>query len=283
MRDGRIHLPPGTRTKRNGAAMIPPALEAELCDYLASRGSPAVDAPLFVSPEGEWPRRLHFSRLFNRALVLAAVRAAWPGPDCPEAKEADPFAVAYLIHAGRLAGFGGPRPSNAEKLARRERQARVTRAVAAKVSPAVVRWLEGRDMYSLRKTHVSWARRLVNPDSVKAQVGHVPGDVEERHYLDPHFVDARESSQAVWDVLTGARGLDGRQLAAREPEGLALVAGREHSQRVDYSLDYGQKTVRRTASDNRMATAQAIVAKGGYGSGRCWDRTSGLLLVRQAL
>jgi len=62
-------------------------------------------------------------------------------------------------------------------------------------------------MYALRKTHISWARRLVNADSVKLQVGHAPQDIEERHYLD--LVDAKKSSQAVWDVLTGSRTLDG--------------------------------------------------------------------------
>jgi len=44
---------------------------------------------------------------------------------------------------------------------------------------------------------------LVNFDSVRVQVGRAPRDTDERHYVD--MVDAKLSSQAVWDVLTGAR------------------------------------------------------------------------------
>ncbi len=67
------------------------------------------------------------------------------------------------------------------------------------------RWLIGRDKYCLRITHISWARRLVSPDSVREQVGHAGRDVEERHYLD--LVDPHESSEAVWEVLTEKRTL----------------------------------------------------------------------------
>ena len=72
----------------------------------------------------------------------------------------------------------------------------------------VARFCENQDMYALRKTHISWARRLVNADSVKLQVGHAPQDVEERHYLD--LVDARESAQAVGDMLTAKALAKGR-------------------------------------------------------------------------
>ena len=77
------------------------------------------------------------------------------------------------------------------------------------------------DLYALRKTHISWARRLrVNPDSVKVQVGHGPRDIEERHYLD--LVDAQASSQAVWDLLTGERTLDARNV---EPARASIAVG----------------------------------------------------------
>jgi hypothetical protein len=69
------------------------------------------------------------------------------------------------------------------------------------LSPIVLRW---RAKGKLAK-HPERARRLVDPDSVKLQVGHAPQDVEERHYLD--LVDARESAEAVRDVLTGRRSL----------------------------------------------------------------------------
>ena len=79
--------------------------------------------------------------------------------------------------------------------------------MAKRIGSDEARLLKGLDLYALRKTHISWARRLrVNPDSVKAQVGHGPRDIEERHYL--NLVDAQASTQAVWDVLTGTRNLN---------------------------------------------------------------------------
>ena len=82
------------------------------------------------------------------------------------------------------------------------------------------RLLDGRDLYALRKTHVSWARRLVNPDSVRVQVGHAPQDIEERHYSDARLVDARASAEAVWRTLAGEAVRDSRPR-------LALAAGGE--------------------------------------------------------
>ena len=73
--------------------------------------------------------------------------------------------------------------------------------MAIELGPFVAARLKGRDMYTMRKTHVSWARQLVNHDCVMAQVGHAPSDTEERAYLD--LVDASVSSQAVYDVLVG--------------------------------------------------------------------------------
>lgn len=67
--------------------------------------------------------------------------------------------------------------------------------VAKMIREDVWEFMRGRDMYALRKTHISFARRLVNHDAVKLQVGHAPRDTEERHYLD--LVDPRESAQAV--------------------------------------------------------------------------------------
>lgn len=74
----------------------------------------------------------------------------------------------------------------------------------------------GRDMYCLRITHISWARRLVSPDSVRVQVGHAGRDVEERHYLD--LVDPHEASHAVWEVLNGTRDLTRRRAKYLEAE-----------------------------------------------------------------
>ena len=88
-------------------------------------------------------------------------------------------------------------------------------------------------MYALRKTHISWARCLVNPDSVKVQVGHAPRDTQERHYLDLKLVDVRQAAQAVWNVLTGQRSLPGEH--HREPP-LRLAVGAENVRRDPAAL-----------------------------------------------
>ncbi len=65
--------------------------------------------------------------------------------------------------------------------------------VAAEISPRVSRLMERVTLYSLKHTHLTWARRLVNHDSVRVQMGRAARDVDERHYLDLALVDARES------------------------------------------------------------------------------------------
>ena len=116
-------------------------------------------------------------------------------------------------------------------------------------------------MYALRSTHVSWARRLTNPDSVKLQVGHSPQDIEERHYLD--LVDARESSRAVWDVLTRARTLDGK---SRKAIPLALAAGAENFQELDYPVDYERPSGRKTSNQPAKSSSQV-----GNGASICMN------------
>ena len=233
---GRIVLPPGNGKKRNGMATIPTEFEAELRRYFTVRGNPDDDAPLLVSAEGMRLILRNASRDFRRALILSAVRRLWPQRENLD-DATNPLNVAELIFSGRHRGFDGAPPKDPEKIAKRNRQTESTETIARKIGAAVSRWLEGRDMYALRSTHVSWARRLTNADSVKLQVGHAPQDVEERHYLD--LVDARESSRAVWDVLTRARTLDGK---TRKTIPLALAAGAENFQEVDYERPNGQKT-----------------------------------------
>lgn len=176
-----------------------------------------------ASPQGSGGDRRNYRREFQKAATLAAVRRFWPKDDAL-AHEAEPVSVAALIFGGRQRGFDGAPPKDPKKLARRARHVQVTEAVAARIGPDVARFCDGHDMYCLRKTHISWARRLVNADGVRSQVGHAPQDIEERHYLD--LVDGRESAQAVWDVLTGARSLSGERIEAK-PEALALAAGAE--------------------------------------------------------
>lgn len=63
-------------------------------------------------------------------------------------------------------------------------------------------------MYALRHTHITWARKFIPYDAVRAQVGHAGRDIEEIHYNDESFVDAAASSSVVWEVLTGAKSLE---------------------------------------------------------------------------
>ena len=106
-------------------------------------------------------------------------------------------------------------------MAKRRGKIQAIHAAAERIGSEVARLVKGLDLYALRKTHISWARRLsVNPDSVKVQVGHGPRDIEERHYLD--LVDAQASSQAVWDLLTGERTLDARTV---EPARASIAVG----------------------------------------------------------
>lgn len=221
LRDGRIVLPPGNGKKRNGMAFLPPAFAAELRSYLAARGNPGLDAPLFASPRGEGADPTNISHEFRQCMALAFVRMCWPTSD-PLAQEVQPTEVARMILSGRARGFDGTPPSDPKKIARRRHRVQAVQRVAAKIGPEVARLMENRDMYALRKTHISWARQIANHDSVKAQVGHAPQDVEERFYLD--LVDASQSAQAVWDVLTGKIELAG---ARRRRRFLKLAAGAE--------------------------------------------------------
>ncbi len=245
LQHGRIVLPYGNGKKRNGMATIPLEFERELRQYIALRGNPKSNESLLVSPDGSNLILSNISHAFRRILTLTAVHRFWT---CVEAfpEEADPMAVAELLYSGKQRGFDGPPPKDPLKIAKRKRRVEITESAAQKIGPDVNRWLEGHDMYALRKTHVSWARRLANADSVKLQVGHAPQDVEERHYLD--LVDAKESSRAVWDILTGARTLDGKNHAIMP---LALAAGAENFQNVDYGVDYGSKN--KTAAPNEMS------------------------------
>lgn len=254
LRNGRVILPAGNGKKRNGMATIPPAFGSELCRYLLTRGNPRADALLFVSPDGHPVDKANVSHAFKRALVLAAVRKHWPAD---ATADTDPLRVADAIFRGKARGFDGVPPHDPERLARRKRILDATEAVLQRIGPDVTRWLEGRDMYCLRKTHISWARRLVNADSVKLQVGHAPQDVEERHYLD--LVDAREASQAVWDVLTGVRTLDGKR---HEPEALALAVGAENMQGVDYRGDYGAESRQESRSGSARTGPQVVPMAG---------------------
>lgn len=203
--EDRILLAPGSGKKRNGAATLPEAFVKELKEYLAGRGTLEGEEPLFASYRGSKPFRLNLGPDFKRCMVLAYVRMNWLA-DEPNVNATTPIEVGHLLYTGRKRGFDGAPPKDPAKLKARELQTRITQRLATKMRTGLERWLVGRDMYCLRTTHISWARRLVNADSVRAQVGHAGRDVEERHYLD--LVDPHEASRAVWDLLNGDRNLN---------------------------------------------------------------------------
>jgi len=208
LRDDRVQLPPGMGCKRNGAATLPAEFVSELRAYVAARKAKRHD-PLLISHKGAKIDLLNMTDDFKRCLALGFVNLAWPA-NHPFAKEVDVMDVEYFISFDKHRGFDGAPPKDREKIAARERYLEKVQAVADEISERVRQRLEGTDLYCLRKTHISWARRLVNPDSVKVQVGHAPQGIEEKHYLD--MVVPGESSQAVWDVLMERRDLNGKVL-----------------------------------------------------------------------
>jgi integrase len=208
----KIQLPPGNGKKRNGSATLPAAFVAELRKYIALRPGAGVDDPLLVSHKGQSVNRQNISQYFERCMILASVRSVWPSD---AHSEATPFDVAHRIYTGKLRGLNGSAATDPMKRALQAEHKAAVEKLAERLEPMVRRFLEGRDMYCLRKTHISWARQLASPDAVRLQVGHAARDVEEKHYLD--FVDARLSSQAVWDVLTGTKTLTGLQADAEKP------------------------------------------------------------------
>jgi len=209
----RIHLPRGNGKKRNGLATVPPALAKILHSHAAGRSE---KEPLLLSHEGDACNRNNMHKYFKRCATLAFVRLCWPQLDDVDAAAVQQLQlnVAYLIYHGKLRGKDGPPAKNPKKIAARKRVEALVTDIADQIRPEVERRLLGRDMYSLRKTHISWARRLANHDSVRLQVGRAPRDVDERHYVD--LVDAHESSRAVWDVLAGARNLSGEVIEPAE-------------------------------------------------------------------
>ena len=219
------------------------------------------------SAHGEAVSRINLGKYFNRCMALAFTRIVWPKGKQLTAL-VDPVEVAHLIFSGRQRGFDGAPPRDPKKLAKRAEKVRAVNELAKLVSPEVARLMEGRDMYALRKTHISWARRLVNFDSVRVQVGRAPRDTDERHYVD--MVDAKLSSQAVWDVLTGARLLTGEFVEKqRSANVIPLAAGAENmaipvgaDAGVVYNVASIQKQNEKSAVVQRQKSSEVVVGKG---------------------
>lgn len=241
----RIRLPKARGCKRNGTCTLPPEFMAELREYLAARENPDAGEPLFSSWTDTHMDTRNLSHLFTRCMCLAFTRLAWPA-DAELTQGVDAVNVAHRLLTGAHMGNDGRKPTDPEKIAERVKTYGATEAVALKIKQRVEALMQGCDMYALRKTHISWARRLVNPDSVRVQVGHAGRDTEERHYLD--LVDARESSQAVWNVLAGKASLN------RESKVLRIAAGAEGMTQEPEMPIRGQ-----TEAKNRTGCSKAAV------------------------
>lgn len=198
--EARVKLPPGRGKKKNGLCILPDEFLPELRVYLSKRLKDR-EGTILVSAKGEKLEGRNLYVDFMHAVTLAFTRLEWREAD-PALMGVDPAQLAFFIHRGTQRRVDGPRPTDPDKIeARKQSTARQVAALEV-MRPLVEARLLGCDLYSIRKTHISWARRAgTNFDSVRAQVGHGPRDVEERHYLD--LVDAGACPQAVLDVLEG--------------------------------------------------------------------------------
>jgi hypothetical protein len=190
-----------------GDAEVEPAREA-----LARRGKVDGNAPLLLSPKGTKVNACNLSRQFRSCAILAFVRMEGGGlfnsdDEAPE--------VAHFIEEGRVPGIGGPEPKNAEKIERRLTRSERIRNLADAVRRPVEQRMERLSLYSLKTTHITWARQIVSLDAVHDQVGHAGNGVQERHYVDVSLLHPQASADAVWDVLRGRQILPKYGGAAR--------------------------------------------------------------------
>lgn len=209
--EDKIRLAPGNGKKRNGASMLPPEFVNVLNGHLKTRGKARNDAPLLVSADGGAIDRKNLLEDFRRAAVLAFVHLSWPG-DAKYA-EVEPASVAHLIYTGRLRGYDGPPPKAVAKINARKDKERLVEEVAQKIQAAVESKLSGASPYSLRKTHITWARQLLGKqsDAVRVQVGHAALEVEDEFYVEDSLVHPSKSSEAVWSVLLGRSDMHGTE------------------------------------------------------------------------
>jgi len=114
---------------------------------------------------------------FMYCLTLTAVRLAWPdGEPLTEAVTQDD--VTRYFQRRKPAGANGAPPRDPEKVEKRHLRAQAIECLAGMMRSDVERMLDRHDMYALRKTHITWARRFATVDSVHVQVGHGADDIE---------------------------------------------------------------------------------------------------------
>ena len=105
-------------------------------------------------------------------------------------------------------------------------------------------------------------------DSVRVQVGRAPRDTDERHYVD--MVDAKLSSQAVWEVLVGDRLLTGEFVEKhRRANVIPLAAGAENmavpmnaAAEVVYNVASSHEQNKKGAKNQRPDLSQVVDGKG---------------------
>ena len=222
----RIELPAGIGNKLNGIAAIPDGLAADLYRYIAMRGRPGKGEYLFLASRGGEIDRNNIQKDFRLAAALAFVRQLWPNNE----PVADPLDVALGIQRGKLPKIDGAPPTTDETKAKHAEHIAANKRVFNKLREPVETLLKSRPLYSLRHTHLTWAKLCgVSKECRDLQVGHQIEGIEENHYINElamipkYLVQAKESAQAVWDVLIGARRID----EVDEQHALALAAGAE--------------------------------------------------------
>ena len=251
----RIGLPPGVGNKLNGIAAVPDGLAADIYRSLAMRGRPAKAERLFMASRGGAIDRRNIQNDFKLSAALAFVRQLWPNNE----PTADQFDVALGVQRGTLPKIDGKPPTTVETKARRADHIAANERVFRKLREPVEALLKGRPLYSLRKTHITWAKLCGVPKECRdLQVGHVNGGIEEKHYIDREAMEpkelaqARESAQAVWDVLTGARRIE----EIEERQSLALAAGAEESAQMVTNVVTLPEKPRKTAA---QGTSKSLV------------------------
>lgn len=244
LRDGRIHLPPGSGRKFNGMAALVPELQARLKLQLDVRGAEKKHA-LLASPDGAAIDRTNFARFFERCILFAAVKRLWSKHGSPQV---EPLEVAYRLHHGRCQGLGGnPALVPAAKREAKDLRDQVVERIAKDMRAVVDYEVQDLYLYRLRHTHQSWAEAAnVTSASIDAQIGHVPASTGGRIYRDPRLVDPSKSAEAVWEALQKVR-----RARSEAKETVRKAVGAE-LQPVDLNVDLGGNQKWRTRGDSNL-------------------------------
>lgn len=215
---GRINLGADVGNKHRGFGALDQATAAELVAYIGSRK----EGRLFLGPDG---RGVHIERLLDQwreAFGLGLVDALWPE------SEARDFHLAHLVNLALLDGRaranpgGNPKRLRPETIKRRNELERKICHLADTIRDPWQTRMTGVDVYSLRKTHRTWAELQGVPAVlVDKQLGHsnmsmqgasefmralLGSNTGRKYYLDTklELFDAGRSARAVRALLDEA-------------------------------------------------------------------------------